>query len=273
MIPVLCFAAVSLLGVLPLCLSVWQLSLPASILITAAAFILLHALYFVFFGLVASTVPNDRPLEKQNAICRFGAASILSLVNFYAGARVIISGTEKLPTDRRFLFVSNHRSMLDPIIVIDKLRKYNISFISKPSNMNIPLGGRIAYATGFLAIDRENDRNALKTILTAADYMKRDLCSIGIYPEGTRSKTNEMLPFHAGSFKIAQRAKAPIVVASVRGTEDLRRFRFFAGEKVYLDILEVIPAETVCALRTDSLSEQVRAIIQADLDRSEKQEG
>ena len=98
-----------------------------------------------------------------------------------------LRGLEKLPKEGRFLFVCNHRSLFDPLMVMGYLADWNIAFISKPSNMRIPLAGDLAYAAGFLAIDRENDRAALKTILTAADYMKRDLCSIGIYPEGTRT--------------------------------------------------------------------------------------
>ena len=153
-----------------------------------------------------------------------------------------------------------------------ELRDYDIAFISKPSNMKYPLSGHLAYASGCLAIDRENDRNALKTILTAADYMKCGICSVGVYPEGTRSKTEELLPFHAGCFKAAQKAKVPIVVAAVRGTEKAKHFRLFSTTGVYLDILEVLPAETVCSMRTDALSEHIRAMIQADLDRCRKSE-
>ena len=153
------------------------------------------------------------------------------------------------------------------MVAMDKLRDSNISFISKPENMAIPVVGKVLYGAGFLAIDRENDRNALKTILTAADYLKRDLCSIGIYPEGTRSKTGELLPFHAGSFKIAQRAKVPVVVACVRGSEKSQVVNPFRPNKVRLEILDVIPAETVSASRTDALAEQARELILACLDQ------
>ena len=273
MIEVLCFAAIALLGVFPVSLFLLHQGVALSLLIAFAAFLLLHLLYFSFFRLAAGTVPTDRPLEKQNAICRFGAPSIIAIVNFYAGVRPVITGLEKLPKDGRFLYVCNHRSGFDPLVVIDKLRDYNISFISKPSNLKIPIAGRIAYAIGFLPIDRENDRNALKTILTAADYLKRDLCSIGVYPEGTRSRTGDMLPFHAGCFKTAQKAKVPIAVASVYGSENVRHIKLFSGTPVHLNILEVIPAETVCSMRTDALSDYIQALIQADLDRNEAKAG
>ena len=268
MLLVLCFLLLSVVcGVL--LVSAAGFSPPAAVLLSVLAFFLMQAVYCLFFWAVACTVPKDRPLEKQNAICRFGAGSIVKVINFYAGVHPVITGIEKIPTDRNFLYVSNHRSMFDPLVVMGSLSAYNIAFISKPSNMNIPFGGRIAHAVGYLAIDRENDRNAMKTILTAADYLKRGICNIGVYPEGTRSGTNELLPFHAGSLKIAQKAKAPIVVAAGHGTEKVKRFKLFSGVKVYLDILEVIPPETVCSMLTVELSQYIRQLIQNDLDRND----
>ena len=95
--------------------------------------------------------------------------------------------------------------------------------------------------------------------------MKRDLCSVGIYPEGTRSKTSELLPFHAGSFKTAQRANVPLAVACVRGTEKIKKRLFLRPTDVYLDILEVIPAAQVKAMSTVELSDYARRRIEEGL--------
>ena len=122
---------------------------------------------------------------------------------------------------------------------------------------------------GYLAIDRENDREALKTILRAADYMKRGICSVGIYPEGTRSHSHAMLPFHNGSFKAAQRAHVPVAVACSRGTEKLNKGFFLHPHDVYLEILELIPADQVKTMSTQELAEHSRALMQAWLDREE----
>ena len=267
----LVFAAISLLCVFPLSLTVFHLGVGLSLLIALLGFLLLHVLYVLFFGLLTLSVSMDKPLEKQNPLCRFACYSTASLLCFYGGVRPVVTGIEKLPKDGRFLFVSNHCSIFDPMIVMDRLRDFNISFISKPENMAIPIAGKTLYGAGFLAIDRENDRNALKTILTAADYLKRDLCSIGIYPEGTRSKTGTLLPFHAGSFKIAQRAKVPVVVACMRGSEKAQTVNPFSSNRIWLEILDVIPAEDVASHRTDALAEQVREMIQDCLDRAGKE--
>lgn len=273
MVLFLIFAAVSLLCFFPLSLSLFHLGITASLLISFLGFLLLHVLYILFFALVSLPISREKPIKKQNALCRFATGITPSLLNFYGGVRPVVTGKELLPKDGRFLFVCNHCSMFDPLITLDKLRDYDIAFISKPENMNIPVAGRVLYGAGFLSIDRENDRNALRTILTAAEYMKQDICNIGVYPEGTRSKTGELLPFHAGCLKAAQRAKVPIVVACVHGTEKVQRMSPFSSTKVYLDILDVIPAEYVCAHRTEELSDIIRGTIQADLNRTEKQEG
>jgi 1-acyl-sn-glycerol-3-phosphate acyltransferase len=155
--------------------------------------------------------------------------------------------------------------MFDPLIVMGWLQKPRVAFISKPSNLQIPVVGYCARAAGFLAIDRENDRAALKTVLQAADYLKRGLCAIGIYPEGTRSHTAEPLPFRAGAFKIAQKAHVPVVVAAVRGSEHAVRGLFLHRRVMQTDILEVIDADTVKSLSTRELSERCEAEIREKL--------
>lgn len=220
--------------------------------------IALHLL-FVFSHWIFCLRGRDRetPMEQQSPAGRIGARHAGELVCAYGGVRSVVTGVEKLP-HTPFLLVCNHRSLFDPMIIMKELSDYNIAFVSKPSNLRIPMVGDVAYTAGYLAIDRENDREALKTILRAADYLKRGLCSIGIFPEGTRTRTGKLQDFHAGSFKIAQRANVPLVIACVRDTEKASRRLFLRPTKVYLDILEVLPAEKVKAMSTRDLAEYSR---------------
>ena len=245
----------------------WALAALAFLL----CFVLMHGLYVLFWWLMSGPYDRSRPIERQNPRARFACGDAGRLLCLYGGLRPRLTGLEKLPEQGRFLFVCNHRSLFDPLLVMGQLRKWNISFVSKPSNLRIPLVGDVVYAAGFLAIDRENDRAALKTILTAADYLKRDLCSIGIYPEGTRSRGTALGAFHAGSFKIAQRANVPVALACVRGTEKAGKRLFLRPTPVYLDVLELIPAETVKAMKTTELSDYCRERIAAHLRETEGQ--
>lgn len=216
--------------------------------------------YAVAMYLYTLTIKFE-PIEKSSRFCRINKVVIASHIRFYAGIRAKYIGLEKIPTDSRFLIVSNHKSNFDPIILLSDLGKYDISFVSKPSNMKIFVAGKVAYNCGTLPINREDNREALKTIIQASEYLKKDICNMAIYPEGTRSKTGEMLPFHAGSFKIAQRAGVPLVIAVTKGTENVKKNFPFRLTRVTFEVLEVLPADKVKAMSTQELSDYSRQLI------------
>lgn len=209
------------------------------------AFIAINII-FVLFQAFISLFVRKKSNGKQNKFYRWACVACSWFACMWCGVHPKLIGGEKLP-QTPFLFVSNHRSGFDPLSSIFLLRKHNVMFISKPSNLNLPVIGNIGYAAGCLAIDRENDREALKTIITASQYISKGICSIGIYPEGTRNKGEGLLEFHAGSFKIAQKAKAPVVVAKTNnGT---------------VEIIEVIPTDKVCSMKSRELANLARSII------------
>lgn len=73
-----------------------------------------------------------------------------------------------------------------------------------------------------LPLDREDNRAAVKTINEAVELLDENVVSMGIYPEGQTNKTEEpLLPFRNGAFKIAQKAKVPIVVCVIENTEKI----------------------------------------------------
>ena len=238
----------------------WQAAL-----VWLGVFALLNFLFTVFWVIVAATVDDTKPIEKQKPIYRRGCGSCARWILAWFGVRTHMSGEELLPKEGRFLLVCNHRSGFDPIVTYPALYDYNVSFISKPSNLKLPFIGPLAYGAGFLPINRENDREALKTILLAASYLKQDFCSMAIYPEGTRSKTAALLPFHAGSFKIAQRANVPVVIAAIRGSEQIIGHFLRRPKHVYLDILECVPADKVKASSTQELAAHSRTLISEHL--------
>lgn len=135
---------------------------------------------------------------------------------------------------------------------------WKLAFVSKPGNFRIPFFGRIIRKCCFLSIDRENPRNAIVTINKAAKLLQRQEVLVGIYPEGTRSKDCKLFPFHNGVFKIAQKADADIVVFSISGTEKIHKNYPLRSFHIYLDVLDVIPAETVKASKTNALGQRIK---------------
>ncbi len=177
--------------------------------------------------------------------------------------KVSVTGLEKIPEKGRFLLVSNHRSMFDVVTTRWVLRKYDIAYVSKPENFKIPVAKQLAKKCRFLSIDRENPKNAMKTLVKAIDFIKKDEGSICIYPEGTRSKDGAMLPFHDGVFKIAQKADVPVLVAALVGTEKVSKNAPFKRTRVYIDFLDCFRAEQ--NENSHDLSEKSRALIEQQL--------
>lgn len=175
--------------------------------------------------------------------------------------RVYTSGLEKIPKNQKLMFVGNHRSNFDPIIEWLVLKPWDIAFISKGENFKIPFFGRIIRKCCFMPIDRENPRKALRTINKASDLLQSGEVSIGVYPEGTRSKTGELLPFHDGVFHIAKKAGTPIVVMSIRGTEQIHKNVLRRHSDVYLDIVQVIPASDVENGTTHTIGAEIRNML------------
>ncbi len=230
------------------------------------------ALLAVFFLLFLFSLPINphREYEKESAFYRFLLNFSTAVALKLALIHVHCEGTEKVPQGRPVLFAGNHRSRFDPIITWYVFRAHKPAFISKASNFKVPVFGRIIRKCCFMAIDRENPRNAIKTVNKAAELMIRGQNSVGVYPEGTRSRTGVLLPFHDGVFRIAQKASSDTVVLAVRGTEKISKNYPFHVTHVYLDVLAVIPAEEIKGKRTGQIGGYVRDMLERYLDEKEK---
>lgn len=218
----------------------------------------LCVLTILFLSVCALLVDKNQEYRTDSPFYRFLLNSATAFSVKLLGIHVHANGLELLPKNGRFLLVGNHRSNFDPILTWYVLKEENLAFISKPENFRIPIFGRIIRKCCFLPIDRENARNAVKTIQAAAELLKADSVSIGVYPEGTRSKDKQLLPFHNGVFKIAKEANVPIVVVAIQGTEQIHKNYFRRRSLVQLTIVDVISADEVEAHRTAELGQRVK---------------
>ena len=220
--------------------------------------------YILWLFLVSLTVNMKKPVTENHPRWRKIVLYVLGILCGVGRLRVHLTGEELVPAGR-FLLVQNHRSNYDPIATGWALRRHDIAFVTKPENLKIPIAGPWIYMGNYLPIDREDPRKAMTTIQAASEFIRRDEMSIGIYPEGTRSKTDEMLPFHNGVFKIAQKANVPIVVASICGTESIHRNVPWRHTDVYVNVCAVLEAEEVKKAAGAALGACVRAILEEDL--------
>ena len=136
---------------------------------------------------------------------------------FIAGTRITVIGEEKIP-DEPVLFIGNHRSYFDILLTYSRCKRLT-GYIAKKEMLRYPLLRDWMKRLYCLFLDRENPKEGLKTILQAIDYIKNGI-SICIFPEGTRNTGEELslLPFHSGSFKIAEKTNCPIVPISMNNT-------------------------------------------------------
>ena len=215
-------------------------------------------LYICFLTVCSFAVDPKKEYSHNSPFYRFLLNSASVVVLKLLRVKIHTSGMEQMPADRKFLLVCNHRSNFDPIITWCVFKRWEPAFISKAENFKIPIFGRIIRKCCFMEIDRINPRNTMKTIQHAAELLKAGEVSVAVYPEGTRSKSGELLPFHNGMFKIAQKADAQIVVLAISGTEKIaKNLKRLKSSQVYLEVVETIPTEEVRALRSSAIGVRV----------------
>lgn len=210
--------------------------------------------YILLIVISALCVDMNREYERDSKFYRWLLNSSTAIAVKLIRIHIKVTGKEKLPKGR-FLLVCNHRSKFDPILSWHIFAKENLSFISKPENFKVPIYGRLIHRCCFMPIDRENPRNAIKTVKRAVKLIDDDVASVAVYPEGTRNYGRELLPFHNAMFKIAQKANVPVVVMTVKGTFEIQKNFPLHKSIVNMDIVDVIPAQSVKSLKTNELGD------------------
>ena len=174
----------------------------------------------------------------------------------------------------RFLLVSNHRFAFDPLVFYSSMPWADLAFLSKKENFSIFVVAQIMRKVLCLPVDRNNDRESLKSILKAIQFIKDDKASIAVFPEGRTNRTADpLLPYRCGVFKIAQKANVPIAICSLVNSRAILRNMFRKHTEVWLDVLDVIPAEELAGKTTIEVGERVHAVMEAGVVRREQAQG
>lgn len=223
------------------------------------SFLLLHLLAFILYSLTAKKTAEIKNIHNSHR--RFMLCS-LKLFFKLTRTHIHVRGEELVPNDKKFLFVCNHISVYDPMITMLALRKKDLAFVSKKENLEVPFAGRYILRSGCIALDREDNRQAVTAINAAANRITDSICAMGIYPEGGVNKSAKgLLPFKNGAFKIAKKAKVPVVVAVISNTRKINEHLLTRSKDIYLKILSVIPYEEIASLKTNEISDMVNKIM------------
>lgn len=136
-----------------------------------------------------------------------------------AGVRLTVIGEENVPKDQAVLYVGNHRSYFDILLTYSRCPRLT-GYVAKVEMLRYWLLRDWMKALYCLFLDREDIKAGLKTILQGIEYIKKGI-SICIFPEGTRNRTDEMMPFKEGSMKIAEKTGCPIIPMAITNSAEI----------------------------------------------------
>ena len=195
--------------------------MPVIAAIRSIATYLVVALYTVVIGgpmvAIALVTRNAAPLYKVGLLgVRIGFA--------LAGIRWKTAGNENIQRHRAAIYAINHSSNVEPPIIFAALRELmpRLRVLYKAELRKMPVLVNAFDLAGFVPLERGNRDQSLPAIDMAATALQQGN-SFLIFPEGTRSRTGELLPFKKGGFVMAIRAQAPIVPVAIIGARDAMR--------------------------------------------------
>lgn len=173
--------------------------------------------------------------EKEDYQCLRMVQWAFKRILAITGVEVTVIGEERIP-DEAVLFIGNHRSYFDILLTYSRCKR-RTGYVAKKEMLSYPLLRTWMKRLYCLFLDRDNVREGLKTILQAIEYINNGI-SVCIFPEGTRNKGEELsiLPFHAGSFKIAEKSGCAIVPISMNNTISIFEKQFPRIKKTHVVI-------------------------------------
>jgi 1-acyl-sn-glycerol-3-phosphate acyltransferase len=172
-----------------------------------AAVTLPAALLTIMIGLV------DPHGKKVYGLARFWTWMILKT----AGVSLAVEGLKRIDPQRQYIFVVNHQSNIDIPVLVQSLAGFQLRWLAKKELLWIPFFGWAMWAAKHIIIDRADRFDAVKSLQEARQRIQAGI-SIVVFPEGTRSRTGNLLPFKKGGFLLATQTNTPVVPVTINGS-------------------------------------------------------
>jgi len=212
--------------------------------------------------MVRGLSPQSTPRESNVGVAHW-ARDLIE----HAEVDIVTRGLENLAPGGVYVVMSNHRSLYDIPVALHALR-IPMRMVAKTELFSIPIMGGGMRGAGFIAINRENGRAALRSLDEARETMLRYGISVWIAPEGTRSNDRSLGEFKRGGFMLAWHADIPILPVSMEGTETILRargVRVTRGQRVDVTIGEPVAPREYKRQQMPELMARVRESIAAPL--------
>ncbi|KAA0258077.1 1-acyl-sn-glycerol-3-phosphate acyltransferase [Deferribacter autotrophicus] len=187
--------------------------------------ILSYFFWFILILITAITIIVGAPFELIRF--KFNKRSFYRKLGYYWGkfslmatfTKYEVKGIENIDFTKNYIVMGNHLSYFDIFLVFVAL-KDKIVFMAKKELFSIPFFGTVLKRMDFIPVDRENPREAMKSLIEASKKLKEG-DSILVFPEGTRSEDGKLLEFKQGGFILAKRAGLDILPFAIRGTNNV----------------------------------------------------
>lgn len=166
--------------------------------------------YFLLANLCVAIICILRPFHRDNL---YLAGQLYAVMGKLVGLKIEVRVPESLKAGGPYVYICNHQNNYD-VFTACKAAQPGMVTVGKKSLLWIPIFGQIYWLSGNIMIDRKNKAKAQKTLESAVDIMLKRSLSVWFFPEGTRSYGRGLLPFKTGAFRIAEQAKAPVVVVA-----------------------------------------------------------
>jgi len=223
-----------------------------------AVVLLILSLPFLLINLIVGLFN----MSARDRLTMLAMRIVFNIALIPTGIRIHVTGLENIDKDTTYIFIGNHRSIVD-ILVSYKLFPKITSFIAKKEIKPVPILSWWMMLLHDLFLDREDIKQGMKIILTAIEYAKSGI-NICVFPEGTRNRGEEpMLPFHAATFKIADKSGCPIIPMTMYNMSAVFEDQFpkIKPADVYIDFGDPIYVKDLAPEDKKRLSEYVRDIM------------
>jgi 1-acyl-sn-glycerol-3-phosphate acyltransferase len=209
----------------------------------------------------SKSIKSSLSIEKKDELIhRFPKKWANSLVKL-TGSNVNVIGEEHIPTEGPVLFVSNHQGNFDIPLLIGFIKKPK-GFISKVEVKKMPIIAEWMELMKCVFMDRSNPRQSVKALQKGTQYLNEGH-SIVVFPEGTRSKSDEIGEFKKGSFRLALKSGVPIIPITINGSYKIMEQNGFIIKpaNVTISISKPIYQEEYKELSMDEVAEYTKGVI------------
>lgn len=240
-----------------------------SVLLWAMIFIVVILWVPLLALIFAATAPFDPGRYTAGRWFRRAAVVVVALNPLW---RFRTSGVRIDNPRRPYIAVSNHESYAD-IFLISHL-PWEMKWLSKAEIVRLPLMGWMMRMAGDIPVERGAARSRAEALAGIRDRLRKKV-SVMVMPEGTRSRTDDMLPFRDGAFRVAIEEQVPVLPIVVAGTRHAMAKGSLLFNRAVAEARVLEPVETAGMTLDDlpRLRDDVRARIQAARDELRREMG